>query len=385
LVAGADSSERKQWAPFVAAFAEDGRERFRILLHESAPSSTKPPRAAAVAIARTQSGSVYVLSTAAQTGSPTSVTLTLLEADGRQRFSVPIDLFGQVPPALHADSQGHAIVVGIREPGALLGILKFADDGTLRWSKNYRYEGDVPRLAEVGDRLLLAGSFHGSVEFGDVAASHTATLFVSCGTEEARCEAKGKALVVAELDAAGDAVRARMFGAPAASITLSGVAARPEGRSVLTGEFQGPNVVLGSVSLCEREPGMPPADATGFREREGAFYACSCREGGRDLFALELGADLMPRWAKILATGRPQPRIAWSAAAGGLVWAAHTSRSTGENGGELSLWEVDSDGRVTSRRSAPGPFSELAVAEDRIAYLSDRKRLMRAKLAKRMP
>jgi len=74
LVAGAESRERAQSQPFVAAFDADGRERYRVTLDEPR-STTTPARGVAVAVAGTASGGAYVVSTAARVDGSSVVAL----------------------------------------------------------------------------------------------------------------------------------------------------------------------------------------------------------------------------------------------------------------------------------------------------------------------
>jgi hypothetical protein len=100
-----------------------------------------------------------VLSTAARKGGPTAVQLTLLGASGKLRFTTPLDLSGQAAPKLVADVTGDAIVTGAPAEGGSLAVAKYAADGKRRWSKIFRYSGDVPELAATASGIVLAVSF----------------------------------------------------------------------------------------------------------------------------------------------------------------------------------------------------------------------------------
>jgi hypothetical protein len=184
-----------------------------------------------------------------------------------------------------------------------------------------------------------------------------------------------------ELDADGEAVQSRLFGGPSNVVAVSSLAALPDGRLIVTGEFYGPQMRIGSLSLCEMQPGMPPSEERVIEP--GAPNPCSCRKDRRDLFLLALDPQAEPIWVKTLALGYPEPKVAIDAR-GNIVWTARTRGALepakpGEAGGSaLSVWELDPAGTVLSRRSnARGGSSLMATALDGSVYLSDTRTLQR--------
>jgi hypothetical protein len=361
------------------SFGSDGRERFRVALQDP-PSTTRPPRAAAMAVAVAPTG-VYVLTISAQVHGPTRVQLTLLDDAGKPRFTTPLELSGQAAPALLADSEGNVIVAGGVVSGGALGIVKYTSEGVRLWSKTYEYTGDMPLWTESRGRLVLAASFHGVARFHDQRVEHAGKFEYRCGAAVAACNDASRALLVVEFDRAGDPVRTRVFGSPASRISVSDLEARPDGGVFVTGEFSGPSTLIGQHSLCELEAGMPPADSSAFRELSaGAHESCDCRKDQRDLFLLQLGPDSEPVWVKTLALGMQKPRLALTAS-GGLSWAAQTWQAAPQQGagrGALSLWRLDASGEVRSRHTAKRPFALLASAGE-ATYVSDGRSLLKTR------
>jgi hypothetical protein len=380
VVSGAESPRRHQSEALVVSFGSDGRERFRVTLKDP-PSTTQPPRAAATAVAVAPAG-VYVLTISAQLHGPTRVQLTLLDETGKARFTTPLELSGQAAPALLADSEGNVIVAGAALSGGSLGIVKYTPEGVRSWSKTFEYTGDIPLLTESRGRLVLAASFQGAARFHDQRVEHTGKVEYRCGAAGAACDDASRALLVVELDSAGNALRTRVFGSPASRISVSDLKARPDGGVFVTGEFSGPSTAVGQHSLCELEAGMPPADSSAFRELGAATSeSCDCRKDQRDLFLLQLGPDFEPAWVKTLALGMQRPRLAPNAA-GELSWAArtwHVAQQPAAGRGVLSLWRLDASGQVRSRHIAERTFALLASAAD-ATYISDGRRLLRTRL-----
>jgi hypothetical protein len=324
---------------------------------------------------------MYVLTISAQIHGPTRVQLTLLDDAGKPRFTTPLELSGQAAPALLADSEGNAIVAGAVVSGGALGIVKYTPAGVRSWFKTYEYTGDIPLLAESRGRLVLAASFHGVARFDDQRVEHAGKLEYRCGAAVAACDDASRALLIVELDAAGNALQSRVFGSPASRISISDLKARPDGGVFVTGEFSGPSTLVGQHSLCELEAGMPAAESSAFRELgAGAIESCDCRKDQRDLFLLQLGPDAEPVWVKTLALGMQRPRLAVTPS-GELAWAAQTwqvAQQQGTGGGALSLWRLDATGEVRSRHTAKRPFALMASAGEG-TYVSDGRRLLRTR------
>ena len=168
------------------------------------------------------------------------------------------------------------------------------------------------------------------------------------------------------------------------------MAAWPDGRIVVTGEFYGPPLRLGSLSLCEMQPGMPPAEESAFnRSPDGGRGPCSCDPYQRDLFLLALDKQGEPLWAKTLGLGHRAPRVTIGAN-GNIVWVARI-RHAGDLGKPtnpakdtvVSLWELDAKGAVLRRRGiASGGANLLKSAADGGVYLSDSRVLQRITIAR---
>jgi len=380
LVTGADAAKAGAGEPFVASFDANGRERFRVKLDQ--PRSTlAPPRAVAVAAAATSAGDAYVVSLAARSAGPTAVALSLLDTGGRVRFSVPLELSGQVEPALVVEPDGAVLVGGSLPSGREFAIVKLTHDGTRAWTKTYPVVGSTPRLLRFGSGLALVGALSGTAEFGDVKLARTETLQFRCSGDEHACDERAQALFVAELGPEGETVRARVLGGPASRISLTGVAASGD-RLFVTGEYAGPPVAVGRTALCELEPGMPEREETGGFRELGDGPHCSCRGDQRDLFLLSLGTAAEPRWARTLALGGQTPRLALGGD-GALRWAAEVWRS--DNDGDarsrgkalLELWSLDAEGAVSRRRAAAAHFRHMAAGGSAV-YLSDERTLRKA-------
>lgn len=376
LLVGAESTRRGHAEPFVASFADDGRELYRATLGEPR-STTTPSRAVAVAAAAAPNGDAYVVATAARIDAPPAVQLTLLDAEGKQRFSSPLELSGQAEPKLAVDAAGDAVVAGMPASGRALVIAKYAPDGARRWAQTFDYSGDVPRVAAVGSRIVLVASFHGSARFGSHAVQHTGTQPYRCGSDPAQCERPSRALLVVELDGDGTAARARILGSSSAVIQISDLAPLPGGGLVVSGEFSGARAELGAVSACELEPGLPEPEPVVFRERaDVTTQRCVCRNERRDLFVAELGAGGEPVWWKTLALGEPDARLA-AAHDGPMLWGARLSdTSTGGGESTASVWTLDDSGTVRSRHTTSAPVRELSVGASG-AYVSDAHTLRR--------
>lgn len=382
FAAGADSSRQTGARSFVASYARDGRERFRVSLDQTAISGLKPPRASAVSLAAAGNGAVYALSVAASPPAGTALHLTLLDASGRERFSVPLELSAQVPARVVADSRGDAFVIGLALSGELT-VAKYSSDGARAWLNRYPYEGELPWLAIVGDHLALAASLHGFAELGAERTTRLGSFHYRCEDTARECEADARALFVAELDGDGKAVKRALFGSASNAVSASGFAALPDGRLIVTGEFYGPPLVMGNRTLCELQPGMPARESGLFREAgSGDAHACDCRTDQRDLFVLELSRDGVPLWIKTLALGEPKPRVA-AGADGGIIWAAQVTSASPPLGAPatssaLHVWQLDASGFVRRRQSASRAFKLLSVAANGAVYVSDGRNLQRA-------
>jgi hypothetical protein len=380
LAAGADSHEREQSEAIVASFTRDGRPRYRVTLDQ--PRSTMSPgRAVAVAIAAGAGGEAYVVASAALQVGSAAVALSLLDARGRVLFARELELSAQ-HASLVIDASGDAVVVGSSLAGHELTLLKVARDGTRGWTRSYPFEGAVPRLLRFGDGLALVGSLHGTAQFGDAKLTRRESVPYHCAGQEAVCEDGATSLLVAELDALGNPLRARLLGAPTSRLVMSDAAVTRDGRILVTGEYSGPASELGKVSLCELEPGMPEAEENAFRETGWDRHVCTCRSDRRDLFLLELGPGAEPRWAKTLALGTQAPRIVASDG-GELRWGAELARvpdATETRGppNPLALWSLTGDGVVNARRSAPVGFRNMAGGDGAL-YVSDAHVLRKTK------
>ena len=381
FAAGADSSSRTGAQSFVASYDREGHERFRVSLDKTAISGLKPPRASAFSVAAAGHGAVYALTLAANAPALASLHLSLLEATGRERFSVPLELSTQVGARVIADTLGDAFVIGLAPSGELT-LAKYASTGARAWLKRYPYQGDLPWLALAGDHLALAASLHGFAEFGAKRLSLLDTFRYHCEDTTRECEAEARALLIAELDGDGNAVQSALLGSASNSVSVSGFAALPDGRLVVTGEFSGPALAMGNVTLCELQPGMPARESAVFREgNNAAAHACDCRGDQRDLFVLELSRSGLPLWAKTLALGQAQPRIAASAD-GSIIWAAQTATDSAElaasaKSSALAWWQLDANGLVRQRQSAERALRLMTVAADGGAYISDGRNLQR--------
>ena len=383
VVAGAESAASRQAQPFVASFAKDGRQLWRVVVDKGSIGN-KPPRAEALAVARAPAHEVFVVSRSSQSNAPGyDVYLTGLDESGRRVFAVPLEMAGHAPPVLASDAQGNALVVGIfgaDESTRALAVVKYSSAGVKLWSKRYAYSGDLPRLSVAADgHLALAASLHGAVQLGSSRLEHQAELRFQCADQERACEAPGRALWVAELDADGEPVQSRIFGAPGNLVGVSSLARWPDGRLLVTGEIYGPALRLGALSLCELKPGMPVAEARAFHEAGNTEAdPCSCLKQQRDLFVLALDSHAEPSWAKTLALGLPTPSVGIGAG-GNIVWAAQTSDAPAldQAGGapdksSLSLWELDAAGKVLRRRSAEagGPLLMASAADGNVYLVS---------------
>jgi hypothetical protein len=376
VVVGADASKSGQGEPFVASLDGDGRERFRVKLGE--PRSTLArPRAVAVVAAATAADEVYVVSIAVRSAAPTAVGLTLLDASGRARFSIPLELSAQVAPSLVVEPNGDVFVGGWLPSGSEFAVSKVSHDGTRSWTKTYPLAGSALRLLRFGEGLVLVGSLSGRLEFGASSLARTETIEYRCAGDDRPCADPATSLFLAELGPAGEPLRARLLGSASSRLSLSDATVSGD-RLVVTGEYSGPPTALGTAALCELEPGMPELEAPGAFREMGEAPRCACRRDRRDLFLLSLDARAEPRWAKTLAVGAQAPLLA--AGDGELRWAANLWRNTAAAGGrpngngELALWSLDAEGSVRVRRGVPGSVRQM-VATPGAVYLSDQRRV----------
>jgi len=387
LVAGGESREREQSEAFVAAFDADGHERYRVTLDQPR-STTRPPRARAVAVAATTSGDAYVVSTASHVDGSGTVALSLVDARGDLRFSVPVALSTRSEPSLVVEPNGDVIVAGFVPSGQEFTVFKQTQAGARVWTKTYALPCDTLRLVRVGQRLLLVGSLHGTGQFGATRLAQTEKVEFQCAGDPHPCEGPALSLLVAELGPTGEPLRARLLGPPSGRVSVSDVAVA--GDAVLvTGEYQGPPSELGKVALCELEGGMPEPESRIFHELGGGPY-CSCRLDRRDLFLLALDAEGEPRWAKTLALGVPNPRVR-AGAKGEIRWVAEgpavasasgpavasASRPSADVSSQVSLWSVDAGGVVGTRQATAGSLSQMAAGPSAV-YLSDQRVLRKA-------
>lgn len=380
LVAGAESSERAQSQPFVAAFDADGRERYRVTLDQPR-STTTPPRAAAIAVAGTASGEAYVVSTAAQDDGSGAVVLSLVDSRGRLRFSTPVELSVLTEPSLVVEPNGDVIVAGSLPSGQEFVVFKQTQMGTRIWTKVYAVSGGVLRLVRLGQRLLLVGSLGGTAQFGAARLARTENVAFRCAGDPHPCQERALSLLFAELGPTGEPLRARLLGPANGRLSVSDVAVAGDGLLV-TGEYEGPPVELGKLALCELDGGMPEPESRVFHELGGGPH-CSCRRDRRDLFLLALDAEGEPRWAETLALGGPTPRVA-ADTRGEIRWAAEGSTVAAANGStadvssEVSLWSLNAAGAVSTRRRAPGGFRQMTAGPGGL-YLSDQRVLRKTK------
>ena len=271
------------------------------------------------------------------------------------------------------DANGDAILVGSSPAGQLI-LLKVARDGKRGWTRSYPFEGAVPRLLRLGEGLALVGSIHGTAQFGDAKLTRRESVSYHCAGKDVVCDDVASSLLVAELDALGTPLSARLLGAPTSRLLLSDAVVTRDGRILVTGEYSGPASELGKVSLCELEPGMPEEEETRFRETGWDTHVCTCRSDRRDLFLLELGPGAEPRWAKTLALGAQAPRIVASED-GQLRWGAELARAPGATDtrgppNPLALWSLARDGVVSARRVAPVGLRNMAGGDGAL-YVSD--------------
>jgi hypothetical protein len=380
LVAGAESREREQSGPFVASFDAEGHERYRVTLDQPR-STTTPPRARAVALASTTSGEAYVVSTALHVDGSGAVALSLVDARGHLRFSIPVELSLRDEPSLVVEPNGDVIVAGSLPSGQQFTVFKQTQAGTRVWTKTYAISGDMLRLVRVGQRLLLVGSLHGTIQFGATRLAQTEKVEFHCAGDPYPCEERALSLLVAELGATGEPLRARLLGPPSGRLSVSDVAVTGDGLLV-TGQYEGPPVELGRVALCELEAGMPEAESRTFHELGGGPH-CSCRLDRRDLFLLALDAEGEPRWAKTLALGAPKPRVT-AGAKGEVRWVAEgpavasASGPTADVSSQVSLWSLEAGGAVSTRRATAGSLSQMAAGSGAV-YLSDQRVLRKTK------
>lgn len=401
-VAGGDSPAKHSSRPFIAQLSPRGRESWRVVVDQGFRPAAKAGRAAALATSATAAGDVYTVIFSAH--SPGTLFLSKLDGAGRHRWTNPVEL-ANAGVVLTTDARGNAVLVGavaprggVRDAATTLRIEKYSTDGVRLWSRSYDHDGELPRIVrKADDHLVLAASLHGAAQFGDTRHEHRGQLGIRCAGEDEGCpvDQPSTGLLLAELDHEGAPLWSRLFAAPGSLIAVSDLAVSPDGHLFVTGEYQGPKMNIESLALCELRPGMPAAERRPAFEPGPSTDPCVCLRDERDLFVLALDEIGEPRWAKTLALGRPQPRLA-STPRGNLVWAAQlfegapdaatqpgavAQPSAADRRLSLSLWNIDPSGAVLRRRAAPGVGLEfVAAAPDGSLYLSDGKSLRKTSI-----
>ena len=389
LVAGAALGGSPPSQPVVMRLSPDGRELWRANLGKEIRSTLKRPHSAAVAVTGTASGHTYAVSAAMRSGTQMTAFLTRIDDVGRSLWTRELDLSMWLRLVL--DENENAILVGaIVDPGGssdsaeLLGVEKYDPQGALVWSRRYPYSGPTPHVGRTSrGSLVLAAGFHGVAEFSKARIRVEANLDYHCADRaEAITFEPARALLTLELDADGQPVKHQLFETKGASVGVSGLAVLKDDRVVITGEYFGPGLRIGSASLCEFEPGMPTAEVGLESRGKLAEQPLSCRQDRRDLYVMQLSTSLTPLWARTLTLGYSAPQLA-EGPESKLLWFVETSEGKdasappreGAHKRSSWLWHLDTDGRALRRRFLGLSALEAAAiaADGNIFTASNRK------------